>query len=61
MLISCLLLAILISWKTTKLYNDLRLPLEGTEIPVVDQYKYLGIVFDKKLIDSTFQTFKSKM
>ena len=31
------------------LHNDPVLKLEGVEIPVVDQYKFLGIIFDRKL------------
>ena len=31
------------------IHNDPTLNLNGTEIPVVDQYKFLGIIFDKKL------------
>ena len=32
-----------------KLHNDLSLELDGVEIPVVDEYKFLEIIFDKKL------------
>lgn len=32
-----------------KLHNDPILRLEETEILVVDQYRFLGIIFDKKL------------
>ena len=32
-----------------KLHNDPVLKLDGSVIPVVDQYKFLGIIFDKKL------------
>ena len=31
------------------LHNDPVLKLDGVEIPVVDQYKFLGIIFDRKL------------
>ena len=31
------------------LHNDPVLKLDGVEIPVVEQYKFLGIIFDKKL------------
>ena len=31
------------------LHNDPVLKLDGVEIPVVDQYKFLGVIFDKKL------------
>ena len=33
----------------TKLHNDPSLKLNGVEIPVVDDYKFLGIIFDTKL------------
>ena len=32
-----------------KIHNNPTLNLDGSEIPVVDQYKLLGIIFDKKL------------
>ena len=32
-----------------RMHDDPVLKLDGTEIPVVDQYKFLGIIFDKKL------------
>ena len=32
-----------------KLHLDPELKLNNTEIPVVDQYKYLGVIFDHKL------------
>ena len=31
------------------LHNDPVLELDGVEIPVVDQYKFLGVIFDRKL------------
>ena len=31
------------------LHNDPVLKLDGVEIPVVDQYKILGVIFDRKL------------
>ena len=31
------------------LHSDPVLKLDGVEIPVVDQYKFLGVIFDKKL------------
>ena len=31
------------------LHNDPILKLDGVEIPVVDQYKFLGVIFDRKL------------
>ena len=31
------------------MHNDSSLKFDGVEIPVVDEYKFLGIVFDKKL------------
>ena len=33
-----------------RLHNDPVLKLDGVEIPVVDQYKFLGVIFDRKLI-----------
>ena len=35
--------------KKKKLHNDPSLKLDGVEIPVVYEYKFLGIIFDKKL------------
>ena len=32
-----------------RLHNDPVLKLDGMEIPVVDQYKFLGVIFDRKL------------
>ena len=31
------------------MHNSPTLNLHGSEIPVVDQYKFLGVIFDKKL------------
>ena len=31
------------------LHNEPVLKLDGMEIPVVDQYKFLGVIFDRKL------------
>ena len=31
------------------MHNDSLITLEDTEIPIVDEYKFLGIIFDKKL------------
>ena len=31
------------------IHNDPVLKLDGVEIPVVDQYKFLGVIFDRKL------------
>ena len=31
------------------MHNNPTLNLDGSEIPVIDQYKFLGIIFDKKL------------
>ena len=31
------------------LHNDPVLKLDGVEIPVVDQYTFLGVIFDRKL------------
>ena len=30
------------------MYNDPSLKINGTEIPVTDQFKFLEVVFDKK-------------
>ena len=30
------------------MHNDTSLKLDGSKIPVVDEYKFLGIIFDKK-------------
>ena len=32
-----------------KMHNNPTLKLDGAEIPVVDQYKFLGVIFEKKL------------
>ena len=32
-----------------KMHNNPTLNLDGSEIPGVDQYKFLGVIFDKKL------------
>ena len=32
-----------------KVHNNPTLNLDGSEIPVVDQYKFLGVIVDKKL------------
>ena len=32
-----------------KMHNNPRLNLDRSEIPVVDQYKFLSVIFDKKL------------
>ena len=32
-----------------KMHNDPTLKLDDSEIPVVSQYKFLGIIFDRKL------------
>ena len=32
-----------------KMHNNLTLKLDGSEIPVINQYKFLGVIFDKKL------------
>ena len=29
------------------MHNNTTLKLDGSEIPVVDQYKFLGVIFDK--------------
>ena len=39
-----------------KLYNDPSLKLEMTEIPVVNEHKFLGLVFDKKKKNDLFPT-----
>ena len=35
--------------KLRKLHNDPCLRLDESEIPVVEQHKFLGIIFDRKL------------
>ena len=37
-----------------KMHYNLKLNLDGSEIPVIDQYKFLGIIFDKKLFHPTY-------
>ena len=32
-----------------KMHNDPLIKIEHTEIPVVDEYKFLGVIFDRKL------------
>ena len=32
-----------------KMHNNPTLNLDGSEIPVIDQYKFLSVIFDKKL------------
>ena len=32
-----------------KMHNDPLIKLDDTEIPVVNEYKFLGVVFDRKL------------
>ena len=41
-----------------KIHNNLSLNLDGLEIPVVDQYKFLGVIFDKEKALS-FHTFNT--
>ena len=31
------------------MYYDPVIKLEGTKIPIVDEYKFLGVIFDRKL------------
>ena len=38
-----------------KAHNDPMLTLDGTHIPVVEENKFLGIVFDRKLVYSSHQ------
>ena len=38
-----------LSQKKKQLHNDPSLKFDGSEIPLVDKYKFLGIIFDKKL------------
>ena len=35
--------------KKNKLHNDPSLKLDGSETPIVDKHKFLGMIFDKKL------------
>ena len=45
-----------------KAHNDPILTLDGTPIPVVEENKFLGVIFDiKTLVYSSHQTTKSKM
>ena len=44
-----------------KMHNDPTLNLDGSEIPVVDQYKFLGVIFDKKPFHFTHSIFKREM
>ena len=41
-----------------KMRNNPTLNLDGSEIPIVDQYKFLCVIFDKKLFHSTHSIFK---
>ena len=43
-----------------KMHNP-SLNLDGSEIPVIDQYKFLGVIFDKKLFHSRHSIFKREM
>ena len=46
------------------LHNDPVLKLDGVEIPVVEQYKFLGVIFDdiKEIkFYSSYQLFESKV
>ena len=44
-----------------KLHDNPQLYLYGSLIPVVDEAKFLGVIFDRKLVYSTYQISKSKM
>ena len=44
-----------------KAHNDPILTLDGSPIPVVEENKFLGVIFDRKLVYSSHQTTKSKM
>ena len=33
---------------TKKIHDDPSLKFDGSKIPVVDEYKFLGMIFDKK-------------
>ena len=39
---------IFVTKKTNKLHDNPSLKLDSSEVPVVDEYKFLGIIFDKK-------------
>ena len=43
------------------MHNDPLLKLDGTEIPVINQFKFLGIIFDKKKLYFPFTIPKRKM
>ena len=50
----------------TKMHNELVIKLKETKIPLIKQYKFLGIIFGKKKkkrskLYTTYQTFKIKM
>ena len=51
-----------IAFISPKLFNDPRLSLKGTTIPVMNQYNFLGIRFwQETAIHTTFKTSKSKV
>ena len=43
--------------QSRKMYNNPTLNLDGSEIPVIDQYKFLCIIFDKNSL--SFHTFST--
>ena len=43
------------------MHNNPTLNLDKSEIPVIDQYKFPGIIFDKKLFHSTHSIFKREI
>ena len=40
------------------MHNDPTLKLDDSEIPVVSQYKFLGIIFDRKFFHSPRTIYK---
>ena len=45
--------------KLRKMHNDPLIKLEDIEIPVVNEYKFLGVIFDRKFIHLTHKIFKN--
>ena len=41
-------------YQLSKVHNDPTLKVDGLEIPVTDQFKFLWVVFNKKLIFISF-------
>ena len=43
-----------------KMHNNPVLKLDSTEIPVVEKHKFLGIIFDKKIVKPHIKYLRSK-